>query len=76
MDGSQDELLKKLNELQAARGIDDDTRKVIGLLGETIGTLGEEIDDLQERVEELEETVDMHERREEKQRKQAWYSER
>jgi hypothetical protein len=76
MTDSHDELLQQLNEMQAARGIDADTRKVIGVLSETIGMLGEEIDELQQRVGELEEIAEKNERRKDDERKQAWYSER
>lgn len=78
MTKSHDELLQQLNEMQAVRGIEGDTRNVIGMLGETITTLGEEIDVLQQRVNELEERVDEIECTDDdgEQRKQAWYSER
>lgn len=76
MADSHDELLQQVNEMQAARGIDSDTRKVIGALIKTIRTLGEEIDELQRRVRELEESAAKNERREDDNRKQAWYAER
>lgn len=76
MTDPHEELLQQLNEMQAARGIDADTRKVIGVLTDTIHTLSEEIDDLQERVTELEERAESDERSEDGEQKQAWYSER
>ncbi|MCO8243781.1 MULTISPECIES: hypothetical protein [unclassified Haladaptatus] len=76
MTDTHDELLQQLNEMQAARGIDPDTRKVIGALSETVHTLGEEIDDLQTRVNELEERAAKDERSGDDEKKQAWYSER
>jgi len=81
MTDSHDELLQQVNEMQAARGLDSDTRKLIGVLTETITTLGEEIDELEQRVAELEQRpenanvpdggdTDGDDRR------QAWYSDR
>lgn len=76
MADSIDELRQRINEVQAVRGIDADTRNVIGLLSETINTLDEEIDDLQQRVDELEDVVEEYEQEDEEGKKQAWYSER
>ncbi len=76
MTDSQDELLQRLNEMQAVRGIDDDTRAVIGMLCETITTLDEEISDLQQQVAEIEESINEYERNESEREKRSWYSER
>ncbi|MFH5801535.1 hypothetical protein [Haladaptatus sp. CMAA 1911] len=71
-----EELLQQLNQIQATQGVEAETRKVIGLLGETIDILVEEIDELQQRVVELEEDVDNNEPSEDDKRKTMWYSER
>jgi uncharacterized protein YlxW (UPF0749 family) len=71
MPDAREDLLQRLNEMQAVDGIDSETREVIGLLSATIRSLGAEIDDLQQRVEELEKAVDDDDRR-----KRMWYSER
>lgn len=81
MTDSHDELLQQVNEMQAARGLDPDTRKIIGVLSETITTLGEEIDELQQRITELEQHPEKSnapdgEGADGDERKQAWYSER
>ncbi|EFW91033.1 hypothetical protein ZOD2009_15626 [Haladaptatus paucihalophilus DX253] len=76
MTDSHGELLQQVNEMQAASGIDPDTRKVIGILSETINTLGTEIEELQQRVAELEEGIEKNGRSLDDEQKQAWYSER
>ncbi|WP_227355395.1 hypothetical protein [Haladaptatus salinisoli] len=72
MPDDREDLLQRLNEMQAVDGLDSETREIIGLLGGTIRSLGAEIDDLQRRVAELEEAVDEDDDR----RKRMWYSER
>ncbi|MFH5800611.1 hypothetical protein [Haladaptatus sp. CMAA 1911] len=80
MTDSHDELLQQVNEMQAARGLDPDTRKIIGVLSETIDTLGQEIEELQQRVAELEEQAENSDTpgdgADGDERKHAWYSER
>jgi hypothetical protein len=80
MADSHDELLQRVNEMQAARGIDPDARKIIGVLTETIDTLGEEIEELQRRVAELEQQAERSDApgddADGDERKHAWYSER
>lgn len=76
MADSHEELLQQLNEIQATRGIETETRKVIGALGETVSTLTEEIDELQQRIVELEEVVENNGQHKKDNRKMEWYSER
>ncbi|ODR80541.1 hypothetical protein BG842_03540 [Haladaptatus sp. W1] len=76
MTDSHDELLQQVNEMQAASGVDPETRKIIGILSETINTLGEEIEELQQHVAELEESIEKNGHREDDEQRQAWYSER
>ena len=55
MSDEREEILDRLNELQAESGIEPETRHVIGILGEAVTALGEEIDTLEQRIEDLEE---------------------
>jgi predicted nucleic acid-binding Zn-ribbon protein len=71
MANSREELVQQLNEKQAVRGTNSETRELLGFLDTTIRTLGKEIDTLQQRVAELEEEVNGDE-----QQNRAWYSER
>ena len=69
MENSTEEQIKNLNEMQASRGLDPETRQLIGILLTTIQSLDQEIGSLQQRITKLEEIA-------ETQQKRAWYSER